>query len=304
MVSVVLIGAAIAPFVVACTGGDDAGGATELIVYERRDDQAVNVFTIDPDTGRTQQLTSGTGFDGHPAWSPDHSRILFASDRERGAAKRELYTMDPDGTDVTRITTIDATEKWSPKFSHDGARIGFTLQSGHDHYIAVIDADGSNLRRLTPAFQFAEFPAWNPDDSEIFFAAIGTDTQGVDLLAVNVASGAVRTVISTASADVCPHFTHDGKHVTYATAPHDDPEGQADIYQHDLTSSDTTGSGDVPLTTDAGRDDYSSPSHDGKAFVFLSDRDGQTDLYLMNRAGSDVRRLTDTPDAAENVPDW
>ena len=38
--------------------------------------------------------------------------------------------------------------------------------------------------------------------------------------------------------------------------------------------------------------------------VFVSDREGNAELFLMDRDGSNQRRLTNTPDARENVPDW
>ena len=55
----------------------------------------------------------------HPAWSPDGTKILFWSDDQR-----ELYTVEPDGTNRTRVTTNGRTEhaaSWSP----DGTKITY-----------------------------------------------------------------------------------------------------------------------------------------------------------------------------------
>ncbi len=38
--------------------------------------------------------------------------------------------------------------------------------------------------------------------------------------------------------------------------------------------------------------------------MFLSRRDGNAELYLMDAEGENERRLTFTPDLHENVPDW
>jgi Tol biopolymer transport system component len=38
--------------------------------------------------------------------------------------------------------------------------------------------------------------------------------------------------------------------------------------------------------------------------VFVSDRNGKPELYLMDRDGGHERRLTTTPEVQENVPDW
>lgn len=275
-----------------------------LIVYEANIADNVDVFTIDPATGETLQLTSGEKFDGSPAWSRDRQRILFTSSRDDAANNNDLYTMAPDGTDVQRLTSTPNGSEFSAKYSHDGDTIGYSIREDGDYYIEVMDADGSNVRRLTEAYDFAEFPAWRPGDDELFYMAIGEGTQAGDIHAVNVETLAVRTIISTPGADVCPHFTHDGDYVTYARSPLDDPEGEQDIFRHELTDTDTTGTNDVALTDDLARDDYASFSPDGTTVVFLSARVNEFDLWLMDPDGSNQRILTDTPDARENVPDW
>jgi TolB protein len=167
----------------------------------------------------------------------------------------------------------------------------------------MMDSDGGNQRRLAGPYVFAEFPAWRRDGQQVYFAAIAQGKSDIDIYGWDAATGEVRTVISTPTADVCPHFTRDGKSMTYASGAPDE-EGNVDLFEHDLTSDDTTGKSDKRLTTDPDVDDYLNPSPDGKSFVYLSNRDGNNELYLMDRDGSDQRRLTTTPDVRENVPDW
>ena len=71
-----------------------------------------------------------------------------------------------------------------------------------------------------------------------------------------------------------------------------------------MSSSDTTGLGDVRLTDSPGVDDYANYSSDDRELVFVTRRDGEQDLYLMDADGGNQRRLTDTPGVRENVPDW
>ena len=113
----------------------------------------------------------------------------------------------------------------------------------------------------------------------------------------------VKTRIATRGPDVCPHFSRDGKRLTYAS-PRDGDEAHLDIFAHDMASDDTTGAADTPITSDPARDDYANASPDDREMVFVSDRDGNPELYLMSRDGSNERRLTTTPDVRENVPDW
>ena len=51
------------------------------------------------------RLTHNVGEDGHPSWSPDGRRIVF---HRRVLGHGQIYTMNADGTDVKRLTTLSA----------------------------------------------------------------------------------------------------------------------------------------------------------------------------------------------------
>jgi len=158
---------------------------------------------------------------------------------------------------------------------------------------------------LRGPFRFVEFPSWKRDGSQIYFSAIEQDRNDADIYSIDLATRQVTARISTPAADVCPHFTHDGKFLTYASIdPAEGYEGNVDVFRHDLASDDTSGTADQRLTDAEGHDDYANPSPDDKQYVFISNREGNFDLYLMDADGSHQRRLASTPDARENVPDW
>lgn len=287
---------------VACSGGD---GGKRLIVYEASKDGAANIYTIDPAGGATKQLTHGTRFDGNPAWSRDYTHIIFASDRD-GQAQNDLYTMKADGSGIRRLTNTAGGE-YSAKYSPDGRSIAYVLQDDSGWTVRVMDADGSHQRQVAGPYDFAEFPSWTHDGSELYYSAIekgggsGPGYGRAHIYSANVKTGEVRTRIETAGPDVCPHFSRDGSRLTYAA-----PNGSndLDIFAHDMASTDTTGAHDTALTTDPARDDYGNAAPDDRTMVFVSDRDGNPELYLMDRDGSHARRLTNTPGLSENVPDW
>ena len=288
----------------ACRGGGDSDdGPVSLITYEATDGKTMDVYSINPETRESVKLTNAESYEGQPAWSPDRSRIIYISDAGQDANVTDVYTMAADGSDVQRLTnTPDAAER-SPKYSPDGSRIAMALRRDGDYFLITLAPDGSDEQILAGPFEFVEFPSWRRDGGEIYFAAIDESTQATDILSVNVATKAVTVRISTPSADVCPHFSFDEQWMTYARSPGGENE-EPDLFRRPLELDDVSGASDERLTDSPARDDYGNPSPDDEQYVFLSNRDGNFDLYLMDFDGGNVTRLTNTPDLRENVPDW
>ena len=108
------------------------------------------------------------------SWSPDGTRIAFASARE---GDFEIYVMDfvvnPDGTDprgvnVQNLTNNSASDN-APSWSPDGTRIAFWSDRGSNRDIYVMNADGSGLARLTDDPGRDTSPTWSPDGQKIAF---------------------------------------------------------------------------------------------------------------------------------------
>ena len=62
------------------------------------------IYTINLDGGGLKQLThSGFHHDLQPSFSPDGNKIVFVSDRFNANSNLDLFVMNADGSDVTRI---------------------------------------------------------------------------------------------------------------------------------------------------------------------------------------------------------
>jgi TolB protein len=171
-------------------------------------------------------------------------------------------------------------------------------------FLTLINADGTNPRRLTESYNFMEFPAWTRDGSEIYFAAISTTRNNIDIYAYDVATEETTVIVQTNAADVCPHFSRDGSRMTYASVAAGETNNM-DLFAREAPFDSGLGlENDLRLTDDPLFDDYSNASPDDSTYVYLARRDGNTELYLMDRDGGNERRLTTTPDLEENVPDW
>lgn len=66
-----------------------------------------NIYTVSTKGGSAQQVTSHTSHDTRPVWSPDGSKIAFASDREGGF---DVFVVSKHGGIATRLTSHSANE--------------------------------------------------------------------------------------------------------------------------------------------------------------------------------------------------
>ena len=124
-----------------------------------------HVFIMNSDGSHRAQLTFDTA-SYHPAWSPDGARIVFGSKRDD--VNGDIYTMDPNGSNVLRITTNTAADG-QPAWAPNGNRIAFATDRDANAEVYVMDPDGANPINLTndPSTDLA--PAWSPDGSKIAF---------------------------------------------------------------------------------------------------------------------------------------
>ncbi|HET6975752.1 MAG TPA: Calx-beta domain-containing protein [Pyrinomonadaceae bacterium] len=103
------------------------------------------------------------GLDLGPTWSPDGTKIAFSS-RRNGSANPEIYVMNADGSNQTRLTN-NSFEDDDPTWTRSGDRITFNSSRNGKTSIFVINPDGSNEQKITDGFQ----PDWAPDGHRLAF---------------------------------------------------------------------------------------------------------------------------------------
>jgi dipeptidyl aminopeptidase/acylaminoacyl peptidase len=106
-----------------------------------------HLYTVDAARGRARALTSGRWEVSQPALSRDGTRFLFTCNRAR-PGDYELCAVPAGGGDVAELTQLGGVEDFVA--SPDGARLLLRHSSSYvPPQLAVMDADGGNLRTLT-----------------------------------------------------------------------------------------------------------------------------------------------------------
>ena len=275
------------------------------------------VWSAGPRLTGAKRLTAGLADSGWPAWSPDGTKIAFDSsrgdlDHRDSTAINDVFTMSPDGSDVTKLTDsvgASADAAWSP----DGSLIAFDADRGDrssKQGIYTMRSDGSGLRRVTTlpsGYEYDLAPRFSPDGTRLVFIRYrGKEcsqpfcpSEHPALFIVGVDGTGLRRLTSFTIHPGDADWSPDGKRIVfeaYPTGPY------ADIYVISANGRNLRN-----LTRDQAGQADPVWSPDGTKILFLDNRrvqgKGRTGLATMRLDGS-RRSFISTANVEAHQPDW
>lgn len=170
--------------------------------------------------------------------------------------------------------------------------------------LRIMKADGSDDRALLAEYdrsvQIQQHAAWSPDGKVVAMSGGGNDTgnAALDVFVCDISGFKAANLRKLVPGD----GTQVGEHPAWS------PDGKQMVVSN-ITGSglwivDANGKNRRPLTQQGGNyNRFPAWSPDGKRIAFVSDRDGNSEIYWIRPDGSELTRVTNHP-ALDSHPRW
>jgi peptidoglycan hydrolase-like protein with peptidoglycan-binding domain len=191
----------------------------------------------------------------------------------------DVYVMDADLGNLTWAVTANGAS-YEPVWSPEGGRLAFVSKHPDGDELFVASANGAGLTQVTCNRLAKGHPAWSPDGTRIVFAGTAQTIPETGLYLMN-ADGSGLALIAGTTLGWQPAWSRTNRIVFTAGT-----NGARHIYTINPDGSDLQ-----TLTSGAGHDSDPAWSPDGSQIAFVSDRDGEAQIYLMNADGTNQRPL-------------
>ena len=134
------------------------------------DDYNVWRYPLPPFTEAPKPLIASAAFDGDARYSPDGTRVAFASTR---SGQPNIWVCSSDGSDPRQMTSLGADGfAGSPSWSPDGKFIAFDSRSSQSaSSIFLLDTSGGKPKRLTGPGPSDIIPTWSRDSQWVYFSS-------------------------------------------------------------------------------------------------------------------------------------
>jgi Tol biopolymer transport system component len=229
-----------------------------------------------------------------------NNKVGFSSTRD---GHLQVYLMNPDGTQQTRLTSNPAQDS-EPILSPDGTRVAFASTRSGNLDIWVMNAapeSATNVaRNLTQGAATNVDPTWSPDGTKIAFASNRSGKFQVWLMNAD-GTGATRLTHDSAN-DVNPAWSPDGSRLAFAS----DLSRRFQIYVGSLSNSTAPTLGAIArLTQDSASDFTPAWSPDSGLIAYSGTASGNVEVWVINtRTGGVAVRQTSHAYLLDTLPSW
>ena len=257
--------------------GPVAKPAQSLIAYVSGRSGTTDLYLMDVANGRSHAITRDRASAFSPVWSPDGTRIAFASNRD--GLGTNVWVVPSGGGTPVKYTLSGGT---SPDWSSDGARIAYATYSNGTTDIWVMNADGTGQTRITSTGGAWEGePAWSPDRTKIAYTSASGGPSQLWVMNADGSNPVQLTGLTDGGTSFSPAWSPDGTKIAFASFRN----GRQDLY---VMNADGT---NLTQITNGGPAE-SRPRWSTRGIVFNAHASGTPAIFLVNPDGTGLTQLT------------
>ncbi len=242
-----------------------------------------------------------------PGMAPEPvSGIAFTTERD---GDLNIYLMQPDGSGITRLTDdpeVDMHPTWSP----DGRQIAFRSQRDGSSDIFIMGADGSDpvniLGDAVDSIDDEFAPVWSPNGDYFALYSDRFNPAGNcggyftlfhrgSIVPVSGDKDEIRPLGNIPGDQMTLTWTPDGRFVTFGSVCSGDV---SHLHNWEQATGEVTQITDGPY-----RDFHPAWSPDGRYLAFTSNRDGYSDIFVLDTLTEEITNLTFNP-RRDTEPTW
>jgi len=259
-------------------------------------------------TQLTKHIKDGNFYNTSPAISPQGDKIAFISDRDDYFDVFVMSTIDRkvkkivDGQrskNFEELHLLTPGISWSP----DGKKVALAVKSGDRDAIFLVDVASGDEERLEFELDGIFSVVWSPTGNKLAF--VGNKEERSDIYVYDLDTKNLDNLTDDCFSDADPTWAPDGKSIYFssdrrafidrADIPRNFKMSRYDFSQQDLYNVTLVTRALKRITDYPGSDETSSAiSPDGKKMLYISDRNGISNIYERNLETNEDRPVTNS----------
>jgi dipeptidyl aminopeptidase/acylaminoacyl peptidase len=250
----------------------------------------LNLWKVSSSGGWPIQLLQSDDIQSGAAWSPDGKWILFDQD-QGGGEIYDIFAVASDGSEVMNLTNTPDISEENPRWSPDGGTVALSYRpkalSTRD--IALLDWKTKKIRKLTDEQVKNRIWLgflWTADGKTIYATRANAGHTDSDVYRIDVSSGKLEN-LTPHQGDIIYDLSAVAPNGATLLITSNEKGGFQNVALLETSSKKRTWVTDLKWEARGG-----NFSPDGKSFTYTLNRDGRTEIFLVDRSSGKSVKLS------------